>query len=135
MANSLIGSKKNSVNVLSSSAVETLNGTTAVYSATQSNQLGGGRLYVAQFDLVTTNGSATVTPKLSGSLDGTVWVVVASLVASDLSTAATLASGTASSVIGIFDLREHEKIPYWRIGAVGDGATSATFKSHIILPQ
>jgi hypothetical protein len=132
MANALGSAKANSCNVLTSVAVETLNGTTAVLSAIQNSPI-GGKLYVAGAAIVATNGSATVTPQIQGSFDGTNFFKLSDLKASDLSTAATLASGTASTVIGAYDLRNIVKVPYWRIGAVGDGATTATFKSHILV--
>lgn len=146
MAQTLISSKKNGLHLKSSSAVETLINTDAIPSATQSYQLEGGRIYVAQVDQVSTNGTATVTYSLQGGfpaviqddsdLDTTIyWVKIATLNAADLTTAVTTSTATAGSKIGLFDLRSIESVPYWRIVATPDGNSTGTVKFHIILPQ
>lgn len=132
MANALHARKQNTLNVIHSASVETADGSTAVLSAAENGPI-GGKIYTAAFSIVSTNGTATVTPSLYGSLDGTGFFKLSDLEGSDLSTNRTLNGATASTVIGVFDLRNFHAIPFFKLAAVADAACTATWTGSMVM--
>lgn len=109
-----------------------VNGTTAVLTAAQNGPI-GGKIYTASCRVISTNNSVTITPMLYGSLDGTNYFKLSDLEGSDLTTNRTVSSASATSVIGVFDLRNYAHIPYWKLAVVGSNTCTAKVKLAMVL--